>query len=151
VWHSARVSSRGCLAGALDVSGQSSQFCFILHHLSTTTMAKGDDSTPPSSQSKKKRTEDEPMLEDASSKPLQLQRRRVWRACESCRYVHPHPHRGRNNSAFSHYFTYIGARRLNAMDVNLRVRNAPCQGLNALGCRRKIVQRSADSTSRSFL
>ncbi|PPQ82937.1 hypothetical protein CVT24_012850 [Panaeolus cyanescens] len=48
-------------------------------------MAKTEDSTTVSSQSKKKRSDDEPMLEDVSSKPLQLQRRRVWRACESCR------------------------------------------------------------------
>ncbi|KAJ3503856.1 hypothetical protein NLJ89_g8242 [Agrocybe chaxingu] len=48
-------------------------------------MAKGEDS---SSTSKKKRDDDEPMLEDVVSKPLQLQRRRVWRACESCRHVH---------------------------------------------------------------
>ncbi|KDR83360.1 hypothetical protein GALMADRAFT_205370 [Galerina marginata CBS 339.88] len=47
-------------------------------------MAKGEDSSSMAPQSKKKRTEDEPMLEDAA-KPLQLQRRRVWRACESCR------------------------------------------------------------------
>lgn len=49
-------------------------------------MAKGED---PSAiiQSKKKLIEDEQMRDDATSKPLQLQRRRVWRACESCRYV----------------------------------------------------------------
>lgn len=41
-------------------------------------------------QSKKKRTEDDSVSADAGSKPLQLQRRRVWRACESCRFV---PHR----------------------------------------------------------
>lgn len=40
-------------------------------------------------QGKKKRSDDDSMLEDVTSKPLQLQRRRVWRACESCRYVHP--------------------------------------------------------------
>jgi len=51
-------------------------------------MAKGEESSSSSiPQSKKKRSEDEPMLEDVSAKPLQLQRRRVWRACESCRYA----------------------------------------------------------------
>ncbi|KAF9057367.1 fungal-specific transcription factor domain-containing protein [Panaeolus papilionaceus] len=48
-------------------------------------MAKTEDSSASTSQNKKKRTDDEPMLEDVSTKPLQLQRRRVWRACESCR------------------------------------------------------------------
>lgn len=41
-------------------------------------------------QSKKKRIEDDAIPADPGSKPLQLQRRRVWRACESCRFV-PHP------------------------------------------------------------
>ncbi|KAG6378488.1 hypothetical protein JVT61DRAFT_12748 [Boletus reticuloceps] len=36
-------------------------------------------------QSKKKRTEDDAVPPDSGSKPIQLQRRRVWRACESCR------------------------------------------------------------------
>ncbi|KAF8974598.1 fungal-specific transcription factor domain-containing protein [Flammula alnicola] len=48
-------------------------------------MAKGEESSSMAQQAKKKRSEDEPMLEDVSTKPLQLQRRRVWRACESCR------------------------------------------------------------------
>lgn len=43
-------------------------------------------------QSKKKRIEDDSLPADAGSKPVQLQRRRVWRACESCRFV-PHPAR----------------------------------------------------------
>ena len=41
-------------------------------------------------QSKKKRTEDDSLPTDVGAKPVQLQRRRVWRACESCRFV-PHP------------------------------------------------------------
>jgi hypothetical protein len=49
-------------------------------------MAKGEDPSA-TIQSKKKLIEDEQMQDDATSKPLQLQRRRVWRACESCRYV----------------------------------------------------------------
>ncbi|KAF9221902.1 hypothetical protein BS17DRAFT_796729 [Gyrodon lividus] len=36
-------------------------------------------------QSKKKRIEDDALSLDAGTKPVQLQRRRVWRACESCR------------------------------------------------------------------
>lgn len=48
-------------------------------------MAKGENLSSTLVQSKKTRTEDE--MDDATSKPLQLQRRRVWRACESCRYV----------------------------------------------------------------
>ncbi|TDL29327.1 hypothetical protein BD410DRAFT_758089 [Rickenella mellea] len=35
--------------------------------------------------SKKKRVEDQALPPDAGQKPVQLQRRRVWRACESCR------------------------------------------------------------------
>ncbi|KAK7060317.1 hypothetical protein VNI00_001082 [Paramarasmius palmivorus] len=38
-------------------------------------------------QSKKKRADPEPPPQDAGTKPVQLQRRRVWRACESCRHV----------------------------------------------------------------
>ncbi|KAF8640070.1 hypothetical protein AX17_001311 [Amanita inopinata Kibby_2008] len=48
-------------------------------------MAKGDEQTPMTHQPKKKRTDDEPLPPDAGQKPIQLQRRRVWRACESCR------------------------------------------------------------------
>ncbi|KAH8106241.1 fungal-specific transcription factor domain-containing protein [Cristinia sonorae] len=42
---------------------------------------------PPLSQStsKKKRNDDQPLAPDIGMKPVQLQRRRVWRACESCR------------------------------------------------------------------
>ncbi|KAF9485389.1 hypothetical protein BDN70DRAFT_871438 [Pholiota conissans] len=48
-------------------------------------MAKGEDSSGSQQGKKKQPEEDEPMLEDVTAKPLQLQRRRVWRACESCR------------------------------------------------------------------
>ncbi|KAH9007096.1 fungal-specific transcription factor domain-containing protein [Lactarius hatsudake] len=34
---------------------------------------------------KKKRVDDQPLSSDAGQRPIQLQRRRVWRACESCR------------------------------------------------------------------
>ncbi|KAI0069046.1 hypothetical protein BV25DRAFT_1792806 [Artomyces pyxidatus] len=36
-------------------------------------------------QTKKKRVDDQAIPVDAAQRPLQLQRRRVWRACESCR------------------------------------------------------------------
>lgn len=36
-------------------------------------------------QSKKKRIDEDNLPADAGTKPIQLQRRRVWRACESCR------------------------------------------------------------------
>ncbi|KAG6855066.1 hypothetical protein C0991_005995 [Blastosporella zonata] len=48
-------------------------------------MAKGDDSTPMGHHAKKKRADDDPATPDVGQKPVQLQRRRVWRACESCR------------------------------------------------------------------
>ncbi|THH33707.1 hypothetical protein EUX98_g391 [Antrodiella citrinella] len=35
--------------------------------------------------SKKKRADDQPLPADVGTKPIPLQRRRVWRACESCR------------------------------------------------------------------
>ncbi|KAG2013921.1 nuclear protein, variant 2 [Coprinopsis cinerea AmutBmut pab1-1] len=48
-------------------------------------MAKGEESTSTTTQKQKKRIEDDPLPPDAGTKPIQLQRRRVWRACESCR------------------------------------------------------------------
>ena len=51
------------------------------------TMAKGDSLPTMLPASKKKRSSDDPLPPDAGQKPIQLQRRRVWRACESCRYV----------------------------------------------------------------
>ncbi|KAM6495549.1 Fungal specific transcription factor domain containing protein [Amanita muscaria] len=48
-------------------------------------MAKGDEQNIMSHQQRKKHIEDELLPADAGQKPLQLQRRRVWRACESCR------------------------------------------------------------------
>lgn len=36
---------------------------------------------------KKKRATEQQLPADAGQKPVQLQRRRVWRACENCRYV----------------------------------------------------------------
>ncbi|KAH9951803.1 fungal-specific transcription factor domain-containing protein [Amylocystis lapponica] len=43
------------------------------------------DSTSMAHQSKKKRVDDQSAPPDIGLKPVQLQRRRVWRACESCR------------------------------------------------------------------
>jgi hypothetical protein len=37
---------------------------------------------------KGKKADDAQIPPDAGQKPIQLQRRRVWRACESCRCVH---------------------------------------------------------------
>ncbi|KAF8897300.1 fungal-specific transcription factor domain-containing protein [Infundibulicybe gibba] len=48
-------------------------------------MPKGDDLSSTVSQSKKKRIDEDAVSTDAGQKPIQLQRRRVWRACESCR------------------------------------------------------------------
>ncbi|KXN87885.1 Transcriptional activator protein acu-15 [Leucoagaricus sp. SymC.cos] len=48
-------------------------------------MAKGEDLPSMLSTSKKKRSDDDPLTLDVGQKPVQLQRRRVWRACESCR------------------------------------------------------------------
>ena len=42
-------------------------------------------------QPKKKKTEDAPLPADLGLKPVQLQRRRVWRACESCRSAYSYP------------------------------------------------------------
>ena len=62
------------------------RFRLIFSPSPTPTMTKSEDPSA-TVQSKKKLIEDEQMRDDATSKPLQLQRRRVWRACESCRYV----------------------------------------------------------------
>ncbi|KAJ3829475.1 putative fungal-specific transcription factor [Lentinula raphanica] len=49
-------------------------------------MAKPNDPSSMAQQSKKKRNDEETnAAPDAGQKPVQLQRRRVWRACESCR------------------------------------------------------------------
>lgn len=105
------------------------------------SMAKDEESLSTTT-GKKKRPEDESMIEDVVSKPLQLQRRRVWRACESCRYVHLMTLRiavRYVNYAFLSVCS-IAARRLNVTDVNLRVRSAACQGRNVHGSKPKIGQ-----------
>ncbi|KAH7887951.1 fungal-specific transcription factor domain-containing protein [Phlebopus sp. FC_14] len=48
-------------------------------------MVQSDDLYSMTHQSKKKRIDDDALPPDAGTRPVQLQRRRVWRACESCR------------------------------------------------------------------
>jgi hypothetical protein len=104
-------------------------------------MVKTED-TSPTSAGKKKRVEEEPIFEDVASKPLQLQRRRVWRACESCRYVvQPLTSAHRKELYQSLLFslsTHVDGRRSSAMDVNQHARNAVCRGRNAPGSKPKI-------------
>jgi hypothetical protein len=53
-----------------------------------TEMGHGDSITDSMThQTKKKRIEDQSLPSDAGQRPIQLQRRRVWRACESCRCI----------------------------------------------------------------
>ncbi|KAG1892702.1 fungal-specific transcription factor domain-containing protein [Suillus subluteus] len=56
-----------------------------VHHASPERMVQHNDFYSMTHQSKKKRIDDDPLPTDAGAKPIQLQRRRVWRACESCR------------------------------------------------------------------
>ena len=96
-------------------------------------------------QSKKKRFDDEQVSADLGLKPVQLQRRRVWRACESCRYV---PISLTTFTAFSpdHILDlYAVARRLNVMVSSRPVLNARSRSHSVLGCRRRTEQRLADS------
>ncbi|KAI0049592.1 hypothetical protein FA95DRAFT_1488883 [Auriscalpium vulgare] len=49
-------------------------------------MGRQDTTIPPMThQTKKKRVDEQPAPPDPAQRPIQLQRRRVWRACESCR------------------------------------------------------------------
>ena len=59
----------------------------LIAPLRNRVMPDKEPSSSMSHQQKKKRVEDIPLSPDAGTKPIQLQRRRVWRACESCRYV----------------------------------------------------------------
>lgn len=82
-------------------------------------------------QSKKKRIDDDSLPPDAGSKPVQLQRRRVWRACESCRYVSV------LRCLFDALFipSISDARRSNATAANRLVRSARHRDLNVPGSR----------------
>lgn len=95
-------------------------------------------------QSKKKRFDDEQLAADLGLKPVQLQRRRVWRACECCRCV-----------PISLTFPVLSpdhildlctaARRLSVTVSSLFVHNARSPSLSVLGCKRRTEQRLVDS------
>jgi hypothetical protein len=53
----------------------------------TTPMSTENNDHQANSQQKKKKADDPSIPPDLGMKPVQLQRRRVWRACESCRWV----------------------------------------------------------------
>lgn len=95
-------------------------------------------------QSKKKRTDDE-VAADVGQKPIQLQRRRVWRACESCRYVMSYVVHA--TFLLKSLRIFSGARRSNAMESSLLAPSAQPRAHNALGYRPKIEPPSADSES----
>jgi hypothetical protein len=57
----------------------------VVHQFKFVGMPNGEDNSSMTHQSKKKRIEEEQNSADVGQKPIQLQRRRVWRACESCR------------------------------------------------------------------
>lgn len=77
---------------------------------STDNPPASSQSLPPSGMTiahppKKKRVDDQASLPpDLGTKPIQLQRRRVWRACESCRYVRApfYAHDRRSRSGLNH-------------------------------------------------
>lgn len=98
------------------------------------------ESTSPAPQKKKRVSISEQPLPDTKS--FQVQRRRVWRACESCRYVlspllmtplmyNPPP----------------GGRKSNVTATSLRVHNVSVQSPSAPGCRQRTELRSAGSMS----
>jgi hypothetical protein len=101
-----------------------------------------NDSVPESMthhQTKKKRVEDQPPPSDAGQHPIQLQRRRVWRACESCRSVSllsldvPMAH--------NQLVAFPAERRLNVMEVNQLALNALLRDRHAHGYRRRTEPR----------
>lgn len=92
-------------------------------------------------QTKKKRVEDQPLPSDAGQRPIQLQRRRVWRACESCRSVSP-PSTFFTSILIAYIFSSSPAgRRSSAMETNQLVLNALLQDPNVHGCRQRTEQR----------
>jgi hypothetical protein len=111
--------------------------CSFLH---TTTMAKGEDLSP-MLPAKKKRPDADALSLDVGQKPIQLQRRRVWRACESCRYV-----RHRLPSTLSpNTLPAPVAKRSSAMDASQPAPSAPRPALNAPGSRPRIELHSVAS------
>lgn len=104
-------------------------------------MAKTDANPSASHHSKKKRTEEDSSTTETSQKPIQLQRRRVWRACESCRCV-------RSDRVFRKAVAhplFAGGRRSSAMAVSLPVRSALRRARHVHGSKRKIELPSVDS------
>lgn len=91
---------------------------------------------PPSS-SKKKRPDDDSLPPDLT-KPVQLQRRRVWRACECCRSVLFLTHFLSVHFLSSSFPT--GAKKSSVTDASQLARSVLCQALNALGFKPKTVQ-----------
>ncbi len=81
IWSSAFLKP---LAILVKISSRS--FIFQIAMTETTTMADSNE-RPQNHQSKKKKVDDQAVPPDIGLKPVQLQRRRVWRACESCRCV----------------------------------------------------------------
>ena len=98
-------------------------------------------STSMAQQMKKKRVDDQQPSADAGQRPVQLQRRRVWRACESCRCVSNSQHETARRVEFTTKIFRTGARRLNATVQSPYVPNARPQGFNVLGFRPRIEQR----------
>ena len=91
--------------------------------------------------SNKKNPEEDLLQPDVGQKPVQLQRRRVWRACESCRYlkfIRPFYH---HNKQLTHHVFVLGARRSSAMDANQRAHNALRRVRNVPGYRLKTELR----------
>jgi len=101
-------------------------------------MTKTDDAM--AHQSKKKR-DDDPPPSNNGQKPIQLQRRRVWRACESCRSVPFSPPENISPPTSPR----PGARRSSAMDANPPAPSAPHPAHSAPGFRQKTALHSADS------
>lgn len=98
------------------------------------------ESPSPVPQKKKRVSISEQPLPDTKS--FHVQRRRVWRACESCRCVFsPLP------MTPLMYNPPLGERRSNATATSLPVHNASVQNPNVLGCRQRTELRSADSMS----
>lgn len=111
-------------------------------------MAKGEDLPTMLSSAKKKRSDDDSLPIDVGQKPIQLQRRRVWRACESCRYVRrPTPPISAHLDPVRSPLTLPipAAKRSSVMDVNQLAHNVLHLVLNALGFRQRIGLHSAGS------
>ena len=108
-------------------------------------MGRGDSVTESMThhQTKKKRVEDQPPPSDAGQRPIQLQRRRVWRACESCRcvsdsYLSMHP----PTNIYAHRLLFSAVeKRSNAMVTSQLVLSALRRDRNVLGYRRKTERR----------